>query len=126
MSDAGGLSAWWIGGGSGFVGTVLGFLIPTLRDRKKDAGELASDMLTKAMARIDKLEADSASCHRANLTLTMRCERNEMVLQLTINDLHARAPDSPTLAQARALLDRAFPVPTDTPADMAAKLNEIP
>lgn len=119
------MTDWLTNGGFGFGGAILGYLIPAFVARKKDAGELASDMLAKALERIDKLEADSAACHRANLTLTMRCERNEMVLQLTIHDLHARAPESPVLAQARALLDRAFPVPADMPAAMAEALDRI-
>lgn len=124
MSDLGG-NIWGILLGSNAVTGALAYLIPAFVTRKKDAGELANDMLAKALERIEKLESDSADCHRANLALTMRCERNEMVLQLAINDLHARAPDSPVLAQARTLLNRAFPIPRDFPPDMYARLDEI-
>ncbi len=112
-----GVSDWFLPlmGGNTLLSATLGYLMPAFVSRKKDAGELANEMLTKALERIDKLESDSAACHHANLTLTMRCERNELVLQLAITDLHARAPESPVLAQARALLDRAFPMPSGMP-----------
>ncbi|MBD3762576.1 hypothetical protein [Rhizorhabdus sp.] len=106
------------------LGTVLSHLVAAFVSRKKDAGDLASDMLTKAIRRIEKLEEEAAKCQASNLTLSMRCERNEFVSDLVIVELHARAPNSPVLAQAKALLARAFSVPRDMPADAAALLVE--
>jgi hypothetical protein len=104
------MTDWLTNGGFGFAGAVLGYLIPAFVSRKKDAGELASDLLAQAIERIDRLEKDAAACHSANLALTLRCERNEFVSDLVIVELHAHAPGSPVLAQARALLSRAFPM----------------
>lgn len=130
MTDANSLSGWWIGGGSGLAGTVVGFLIPALVTRRKDAGDLGRELLADTIARLEKVEADAAQCHRSNNMLTLRCERNEFVSDLMLNELEVRAPDSPVIAQARRILKRSFSTamdgPIDSPRDMAATLDQIP
>lgn len=112
-------------GGNTVISAVLGYLVPALVSRKKDAGELASDLLQQALERIGKLERENGECAAKAARLESRCDRNELALRITITELHARAPDSPILMQAHALLGAGLPVDPTLPADLAAALRAL-
>ncbi|WP_374649469.1 hypothetical protein [Rhizorhabdus sp.] len=95
-------------GGNTLLSAALGYLVPAMVTRRKDAGDLASDLLRQALERIDKLERENAACAEKAARLEQRCDRNELVLRLTLSDLGARAPDSPALRQARTLCGATF------------------
>lgn len=101
-----GLPDWLIPliGGNTLVSAALGYLIPAFVARKKDAGELASDLLAQCLERIARLEREKDDCQQATALIERRCERHEIVLRLTISELQLHAADSPVLAQARALM----------------------
>lgn len=94
-------------GGNTVLSAALGYLIPAFVARKKDAGELASDLLGQCLERIGRLEREKDDCQRATAMLERRCERHEIVLRLTISELQLHAPASPVIAQARALMSEA-------------------
>ena len=123
MTEAG--SFWTILLGSNAVTGSLAYLIPAIVTRKKDAGDLASDLLAQCIADIATLKADNARCQTETALLRELVTRNDIVIRLVVPELHRVSPYSAALAQARDLLGPAFPVPTDTPADMAAVLHAI-
>lgn len=125
MADGAGLSAWWIGGGSGLAGAVLSYFVPAFVSRKKDAGDLASDLLTQCVEDIRSLKLENAHCREETTGLRIICARNDLVLRLTLPELHRVSPYSSALQQARDVLGETFPVRLDTPPDMLAKLKEM-
>lgn len=96
------------------------------RDDRKDAGQLANEILEQTLARIAKLEGENAECAKRLPILEIRLERTQTVLKLTLADLHSRAPDSPAIIQARAILGNdAFAPPPEIPPDMQAQLDKL-
>ena len=112
-------------GGNTIISAALGYFVPAMVTRKKDAGELATDLLSQALERIDKLEADSARCQQQTGELRVIITRNDLVIRLVVPELQRVAPYSTSLLQARDLLGAAFPVSADVPDDMAATLRTI-
>lgn len=119
MADMGG-AFWAMILGSNVVTGTLAYLVPAIVARKRDAGDLASDLLEQCIADIATLKADNLRCQSETAELKSMATRNDIVIRLVVPELHRVSPYSTALSQARDLLGAAFPVPTGVPTGRVA------
>ncbi|KQX19329.1 MULTISPECIES: hypothetical protein [unclassified Sphingomonas] len=122
-----GLPEWLLPllGGNTVLSAALGYFIPAVVSRKKDAGELGSDLLRQAIARIEVLEHENRECNTKAIRIESRCNRNELALRITIGELQERLPGSPVLRQVGKLIGPEMPTDSAVPADMTGILDQL-
>lgn len=112
-------------GGNTIISATLGWAIPAMVTRKKDAGDQANDLIGRLSVRLEAVEKGHETCQKETAALRAISVRNDIVIRLVVPELQRVAPYSSSLQQARDLLGAAFPVSIETPADMLDMLDKI-
>lgn len=76
-------------------------------------------------SKLEKLEREYAKLYREHTLVLVRLERFRLAFQMVASDLARKSPQSPALANARALLDDSFKLDPHLPQEMQEILNRI-